>query len=120
MEAEQRDLMEALKSWKPFLWSKAVTVGRPAVSSQNGLHWTGAVSAAIRQRGNRETGSCWAACGYRVSSGQTGNLYTAAHYLCDFNRHRCWFLEQRWQNINHALILQNNVRIFLPFTRNLS
>jgi len=34
MEAEQRDLMEALKSWKHFLWSKAVTVACPALSSQ--------------------------------------------------------------------------------------
>lgn len=62
MEAEQRDLMEALKSWKRFLWSKAVTVGRPALSSQNGLYWTGAASAAIRQRGNRDRkllGSVW-------------------------------------------------------------
>ncbi len=33
MEAEQRDLIEALKSWKGFLGSRAVTVGHPALSS---------------------------------------------------------------------------------------
>lgn len=54
MEAEQRDLIEALKSWKRFLWSRAVTVRRPAPSSQTGFYWTGAVSAAIKQRGDRD------------------------------------------------------------------
>lgn len=41
METEQRDLMEALKhlpgSWKLFLWSRTVTVGYPALSSQTDL-----------------------------------------------------------------------------------
>ena len=41
MEAEQRDLIEALKSWKRFLWSRAVTVGHPALSSQTGFYWMG-------------------------------------------------------------------------------
>lgn len=40
MEAEQRDFIEALKSWKRFLWSRAVTVGHPALSSQTGFYWT--------------------------------------------------------------------------------
>lgn len=62
MEAEQRDLIEAFKSWKRFLWSKAVTVGDPALSNQTGFYWTGAESAATKQRGDREIGSSPAMC----------------------------------------------------------
>lgn len=47
-EAEQRDLIEALKSWKHFLWSRTVTVGNPALSSQNGFYWTGAESGTAK------------------------------------------------------------------------
>lgn len=54
MEAEQRDLIEVLKCWKHFLWSRAVTVGHPALSSQTGFYWTGAASAATKHRGNRD------------------------------------------------------------------
>lgn len=48
MEAEQRDLIEALKSWKHFLWSRTVTVGNPAPSSQTGFYWTEADSPATK------------------------------------------------------------------------
>lgn len=37
-----------------FLWSRAVTVGHPALSSQTGFYWTRAASAATKQRGGRD------------------------------------------------------------------
>lgn len=46
--------MEALESWKHFLWSRTVTVGNPALSSQTGFYWTGAESAASKQTKDKD------------------------------------------------------------------